>query len=93
MTFSQSENFPEETERLTDVSDQASAREAEELMIARQEHARAMRRQQEPNADGTWPTEECDICGEEIGEARLKVAIKNRWCIHCATLQERNHRR
>lgn len=32
---------------------------------------------------------ECDECGNEIGEKRLKVSIKNTLCIHCATAQER----
>lgn len=36
-----------------------------------------------------FETTECEECGNEIGEKRLKVAIKNTLCIHCATAQER----
>lgn len=35
---------------------------------------------------------DCDECGNEIGEERLKVAVKNTLCIHCATAQERKYK-
>jgi RNA polymerase-binding transcription factor DksA len=85
-------NFPntEDTmEKITDKSDLATQREQENLDISLREHARAMRRSQEPREDGTYEFEDCEECGLEIGEGRLKFAIKNTLCIHCATAAEK----
>lgn len=76
-------------EKLTDISDKATAAEAEHLEIARQDAARRMKRQQEPLADGSYAVLDCEECGEEIGEGRLRAAIQNCMCIHCATRAER----
>lgn len=84
---------PEPVERPSDVADQASLMEEETFRHAMLEHARKMRRDQEIGPDGLWPTEDCDECGCEIGEGRLTKSIRNRLCIHCATLEERGKRR
>lgn len=78
-----------EQEKLTDESDRASRAEQEALDEARRNVARRMTRAQEPDAKGVYAVTECDLCGEEIGEERLKVAIKNLWCIYCARAEER----
>lgn len=76
-------------EHASDVSDQASQRETEHLDISLREHARKMKRDQEPDKAGNYTLLDCVECGSEIGLARIKVAIKNTLCIHCATLAER----
>lgn len=76
-------------DKITDTSDLATQREQENLDISLREHARAMKRSQEVREDGTYEFEDCEECGQEIGEGRLKVAIKNTLCIHCATAAEK----
>lgn len=48
--------------------------------------------QQVARADGTFPVTDCIECGDEIGAERLKVASRNWYCVHCATVLERRGR-
>lgn len=86
MTHPDVEHFQEPQ---TDVSDKATAVEMLSLHYALAEANRAAKRQQEPGPDGAYPVLDCIECGDEIGEKRLAVAIKNLKCIHCATAEER----
>ena len=38
------------------------------------------------NEDGTWPTTECEDCGEPIGDTRLAMGYVT--CIDCARINE-----
>ena len=88
MTHSDDEN-----ERLTDVLDKASAAELHNTSGLIKDIQGRCRPQQLPLDDGSYAVTECEECGEEIGEQRLRVAIKNLWCVVCATTHEkRNYR-
>lgn len=76
-------------ERHTDPLDQASALEMEAANDALRAIRRASKSAQEARPDGTYAITDCDECGDEIGEQRLAVAIKNTHCIHCASAMER----
>lgn len=79
-------------EQYSDELDRASAlqMEAAESAITNIQHA--CRRQQEERADGSYEVTECRDCGNDIGEGRLRAAIKNMTCIHCATFRETGRR-
>jgi RNA polymerase-binding transcription factor DksA len=51
------------------------------------------RQMQEPMADGTYRVTECDECGNEIGDERLRIAPMNLWCVECAQAHETRQRR
>jgi len=72
-----------------DVLDTASAIEGLERSSAINRISANARPQQMPRADGSFAFPDCIECGLEIGEARLRVAVKNRMCIHCAAAAER----
>ena len=76
-------------EKYSDPLDVASRNES----IATEDAVREQRKlavpQQIPDAAGNFSVTECLECGNEIGEQRLRVAIKNTLCIYCATEQER----
>lgn len=72
----------------SDVLDKASQVEQRNMNISRQEHAKKMKRSQEPGPDGFYPVLDCIECGNEIGEGRLRVSIKNTLCIACANHAE-----
>lgn len=76
-------------EQFSDELDRASAIEMEATESAISEIQHRCRRDQEPREDGTYAVLDCDECGNEIGEGRLKAAIKNRLCIGCANARER----
>lgn len=76
-------------ERHTDVNDIASDIEHEQVEISLAEHAKRMKRDQEPDANGDYAILDCVECGQEIGGGRLKAAIKNTLCIYCATKMEK----
>lgn len=85
-------NFPDTDDtpdKITDVSDMATARELENMEISRREHAKAVVRTQEARDDGSYDITECVECGNEIGLGRLMHSIKNTVCIHCATAAEK----
>ena len=75
-------------EQYSDPLDVASRNES----IATEDAVREQRKlaipQQIPDAAGNFKVLECVACGEDIGSARLMVAIKNLLCIDCATAQE-----
>ena len=52
-------------------------------------NARASEPYQRPDGDGHYAIHDCLECGEPIGEQRIKVAIKNVYCVDCATEMER----
>lgn len=86
--MNQSVETRDPTERLTDVSDIASEQEFRANAEALRQAKLAAKPQQCAGADGLFPFPDCDDCGEEIGEERLRVAIKNRLCIYCANRRE-----
>ena len=84
-----------ELEKYTDPLDIASRNE----QIATADSIREVRKNAMPQqlqkkrvVDGVaefyFEVTECKECGNDIGEERLKVAIKNLYCIECATAQE-----
>lgn len=78
-----SETFPDELDRaahLTEMQNEAAVEEAR--WKARPE--------QERNPDGTWPTEVCVDCGDDIEPARLEMG-KIR-CFRCQSNLERNRK-
>lgn len=77
-----------ENEKLPDVLDRASEIEMKTVGLAIQEARKRAIPQQKPDADGNFEIVDCVDCGEDIGYQRLKVAIKNKFCIYCATKQE-----
>jgi len=48
-----------------------------------------VKQDQSPDKDGILTQYDCEACGNEIGEGRLKAASRNLLCIHCATREER----
>lgn len=79
-------------EKYSDPLDVASRNE----MYATNESVRLQRLnsipQQFPDDKGNFLIRECVSCGEDIGENRLRVSIKNLLCWDCATAQERKKR-
>ena len=78
-----------EQEKYSDPLDVASRNESIATEDAVREQRKKARPQQIPDAAGNFAITECVECGDEIGEQRLRVAIKNTLCIYCATEQER----
>jgi RNA polymerase-binding transcription factor DksA len=50
----------------------------------------ASKRSQEPDKDGTYSILDCLNCGNEIGDGRLRVSIKNTICLECAHAEEQS---
>lgn len=77
----------EDTERLIDPLDIGS----HNAEVARQRAEAEQRLKAAPkqvrNPDGSWPTTECEECGEPIEGGRLDLGFTT--CIECARLQER----
>jgi RNA polymerase-binding transcription factor DksA len=92
VTFQHKESDLPEREKLTDKNDVATEAETHARDSALGEIRRKARPQQLPRKDGTFEFTDCDDCGGEIGEGRLRVAAMNRICIFCATKRERNAR-
>lgn len=76
-----------------DVIDQASSLEHAATQQAIYQVQRACKPVQTMRPNGTFEFEDCEDCGNEIGLERLKVAIQNQLCVHCATVRERLARR
>lgn len=85
-------NDEQQEQHLADFLDRASAIEMESTERAIQHVQSQCKQRQTPRPDGSYEYEDCEDCGGEIGEARLKVAINNHLCIHCATVRERLYR-
>lgn len=86
-------------ERNADPLDTASSIELIQNAERVAEHSRLVKQTQLPvvKVVGGVETEvyeitECETCGEEIGEGRLKAAIKNTLCIGCAEVAEKKGR-
>lgn len=77
-------------EKHTDILDIASSAQQEHMKHALHDHAKKMRRDQEPDKNGVYAILDCIECGDEIGEGRLAVAIKNTRCVRCVSLEERH---
>lgn len=82
-----------EKENLTDESDRATRTEMEFTQDSIDATRNRARPQQSACADGTFAVTDCEDCGEQIGEARLKVAAMNLLCVHCADFKEKVARR
>lgn len=78
-----------EKEKCTDPSDIATQAEMERNQSLLNEIRSRTKRTQEPNRRGRYAIVDCVECDNEIGEGRLKHAIKNTLCIECATAAER----
>ena len=76
-------------EKYSDPLDVASRNESIATEDAVREQRRKAQPHQLPDESGNFAITECVECGDEIGEQRLRVAIKNTLCIYCATEQER----
>lgn len=87
-----SNSHQEDHERVTDESDRATQIEMETTQDAIEHNRRLCLPQQSPREDGTYAVTDCIGCGEEIGEERLRVAIKNLYCIVCIEKMERTKR-
>jgi RNA polymerase-binding transcription factor DksA len=81
-----------EQEKYSDPLDVASRNESIATDDAVREQRKLAVPQQIPDAAGNFSVTECLECGGEIGEQRLKVAIKNLLCWDCATAQERKRK-
>lgn len=73
----------------SDELDRAATLSMETTSNAVAEIQQKCKQTQSPRADGTYEIEDCEDCSNEIGEGRLRAAIKNTLCIHCATRRER----
>lgn len=73
----------------SDPFDIASQIEQEATSHAIHSVQKLCKRDQEEKSDGSYEQEDCDECGLEIGYERLKVAIRNKLCVHCASAQEK----
>lgn len=64
----------------------------DETLKATKHSEDAVRRRAKPdqtqNADGSWPQEDCEDCGNEIPPARL-LACGSIRCVYCQTLLEK----
>ena len=78
----------QEQEKCSDPLDVASRNETFATEDAIREQRKHAVPQQIPDAAGNFKITECVSCGEDIGDMRLRVAIKNLYCIDCATAQE-----
>lgn len=78
-----------DNEKYIDPLDVASRNESILLETQIKDQRALAKPQQLPRKDGSYEFTDCRECGDPIGEQRLKVAIKNLYCIYCATAQER----
>lgn len=78
-----------EMEKHTDPLDIAARNERVATEDAIREQRKHAVPQQIPDAAGNFKVVECVECGEDIGDQRLRVAIKNTLCLDCASAQER----
>lgn len=93
MTFQHEESTLPIREKITDTSDIATEIETVARDQALQEARRRAAPQQSPRADGTYAVTDCEECGNEIGEARLRVAAMNKFCVDCASAMEKRQKR
>jgi RNA polymerase-binding transcription factor DksA len=80
-------------EQCPDPIDSASLIEAAALRENIAQVQWASRPQQLPRDDGTYAVTDCDECGNDIGEVRLRIAPKNLMCVGCAAAQEVEQKR
>lgn len=92
MTQIDERSFDDDTERMPDVLDRASSNELKATAGLVDAIRGKCKVDQSPDANGVFAVTECDDCGGEIGEARLRVAIRNLLCVHCATAEEKRRR-
>lgn len=85
------ESLPQ-SERMSDVSDLATQREAEFLSDAIKRSQIAIEQKQKPRPDGSYEFEDCDECGQPIGQERLRLAANNLTCVHCQSEIERRRK-
>ena len=78
-----------EQEKYSDPLDVASRNESIATDDAVREQRKLAVPQQSPDSEGNFAVTSCIGCGEDIGEQRLRVAVKNLYCIDCASAQER----
>lgn len=88
----QTENEREDAEKIADPADEATRTEMQFTEERIRAASRRTEQKQKPRADGSYAITDCDECGNEIGEARLRVAPNNLHCWHCASMLERGRR-
>lgn len=91
MTLSTEENVAT-GERLPDESERATSIEMAFTASAVASARKAAKQDQLPGPGGKYAVTECEECGDEIGEGRLRAASRNLLCIVCATKEERRKR-
>ena len=91
MTQAEQGNFedPEETQKLTDPLDVATDQAMRFNDAAVRDARKLAQQDQMPDSEGNYFQYECDDCGDDIGEERLKVAPRNLLCVFCAAKAER----
>lgn len=77
-------------EKLSDVSDIATESEMTWTANALKAARAKVRQDQSPDSDGVYAILDCVECDLEIGIGRLRVAPRNKLCVYCAALAERN---
>lgn len=85
MTDPEEENAVQYPDPVDTASSIEAAALREHVAVAR----RLAQQAQVPQADGSYAVTECQECGSDIGEGRLKHAPNNLICIHCAEARER----
>lgn len=83
----------DEEEKYADESDRATALEMQATQAALQEIRNQAQQKQKPGRNGKYKIKDCEECGNEIGLARLKVAINNTVCVECQTAKEKRNQR
>lgn len=69
-----------------DVASDVEARARDVAISAARAKAKP---QQVARPDGTFSVVDCLECGDDIGAERLRVAARNLYCLHCASVLER----
>ena len=72
-----------------DVASDVEARARDGAISAARDKAKP---QQVARPDGTFLIVDCMECGNDIGAERLRVAARNHFCTHCASVLERRLR-
>lgn len=87
MTGENTYNMPDESDRATAIEHAIT-----DASISDIRHA-ANKRDQEPDSSGVYRILDCVECDNPIGEGRLRAAIRNTLCVHCASALEALRRR
>lgn len=76
-------------ENYADPLDRASELEMISTADAIREVQKRMEQKQKPDFEGRYAITECESCGDDIPEERLRIASNNLCCTICASKAER----